>query len=46
MRKEMPASALEMLTIPGLRPDKVLKIYKELGVSSLNELEKAAREQW
>src|SRR5215207_5721026 len=34
MRKEFPASALELLTIPGLRPDKVLKIYKELGISS------------
>ena len=44
MRKEMPSGALEMLSIPGLRPDKVLKIYKELGVSSLNGLEKAARE--
>jgi DNA polymerase (family 10) len=44
MRKEMPADALEMLSIPGLRPDKVLKIYKELGVASLDELEKAAKE--
>src|SRR5438477_4313518 len=26
MRKEIPAGALEMLGIPGLRPDKVLKI--------------------
>src|SRR5438034_7495610 len=26
MRKEMPAGALEMLGIPGLRPDKVMKI--------------------
>jgi DNA polymerase (family X) len=44
MRKEMPADTLEMLSIPGLRPDKVLKIYKELGVASLDELEKAAKE--
>jgi DNA polymerase (family X) len=44
MRKEMPAGALEMLGIPGLRPDKVLKIYKDLGISSLDELEKAAKE--
>jgi DNA polymerase (family 10) len=44
MRKEMPAGALEMLSIPGLRPDKVMKIYKELGISSLDELEKAAKE--
>ena len=33
-----------MLTIPGLRPDKVLKIYKELGISSLDVLEQAAKE--
>src|SRR3954467_14899693 len=44
MRKEIPTGALEMLGIPGLRPDKVLKIYKELGISSLDELEKAAKE--
>src|SRR3954467_1615848 len=43
MRKEIPSSALEMLGIPGLRPDKVLKIYKELGISSVDELEKAAK---
>src|SRR4029078_10478887 len=35
MRKEIPVGALEMLNIPGLRPDKVLKIYNEIGVSSL-----------
>ena len=39
MRKEIPAGALEMLSIPGLRPDKVLKIHNELGISSLDELE-------
>src|SRR5205085_1533489 len=44
MRREMPAGALEMLSIPGLRPDKIMKIYKELGISSLDELEKAAKE--
>ena len=44
MRKEIPSGALEMLSIPGLRPDKVLKIYRELGISSLDELEKAAKE--
>jgi DNA polymerase (family 10) len=43
MRKEIPTGALEMLSIPGLRPDKVLKIYKELGISSVDELEKAAK---
>jgi DNA polymerase (family X) len=44
MRREIPAGVLEMLTIPGLRPDKVLKIYKELGISSLDVLEQAAKE--
>jgi DNA polymerase (family X) len=44
MRKEIPAEALEMLNIPGLRPDKVRKLYKELGISSVEELEQAAKE--
>jgi DNA polymerase (family 10) len=43
MRKEFPAGVLEMLAIPGLRPDKVVKIYKTLGIASLAELEQAAR---
>ena len=43
MRKEVPQGVLELLTIPGLRPDKVLKLHKELGVSSLVELEDAVR---
>ena len=44
MRKEIPAGVLEMLAVPGLRPDKVLKLHKELGIISLAELEQAARE--
>src|SRR5690349_1794571 len=43
MRREVPAGVLEMLSIPGLRPDKVLKLFREIGLSSLAELEKAAR---
>jgi DNA polymerase (family 10) len=43
LRKEVPAGVLEMLAVPGLRPDKVLKIHRDLGVTSLAELEKAAR---
>ena len=43
MRKEMPAGVLEMLAVPSLRPDKVLKIYRDLGVRSLAQLEEAAR---
>jgi DNA polymerase (family X) len=44
MRKEIPGGVLKMLTIPGLRADKVLKLYQELGLTSLEELEEAARE--
>ena len=38
MRAEFPETLLEMLTIPGLRPDKILKLHSELGVSTLDEL--------
>lgn len=44
MRKEIPVGVLEMMTIPGLRPDKALKLYRELGMTSVAELEEAARE--
>src|SRR5688500_4755040 len=44
LREEVPAGVLEMLHVPGLRPDKAMKIHKELGINSLDELETAARE--
>ncbi|WP_439405946.1 helix-hairpin-helix domain-containing protein [Bradyrhizobium sp. DASA03076] len=44
LRKEIPAGVLEMLAIPGLRPEKVLRLYKDLGIGSLSELEAAAKE--
>jgi DNA polymerase (family 10) len=44
MRREIPEGVLEMLSVPGLRPDKVLKLHKQLGIASLAELEGAARE--
>jgi DNA polymerase (family X) len=44
MRREVPDSVLDMLTVPGLRPDEVLKLYRDLGIASLPELEVAARE--
>ena len=43
MRKEIPAGALELLEVPGLRPEKALKLHRELGISSLEELEAAAQ---
>lgn len=44
LRKEVPEGVLEMLTVPGLRPDKVLRLYKDLGIASLAELEAAAKD--
>jgi DNA polymerase (family 10) len=37
-------SVLEMLTIPGLRSEKVLKLHKELGIDTVDELEAAAKQ--
>jgi DNA polymerase (family 10) len=44
MRREIPEGVLEMLSVPGLRPHKVLKLHKQLGIASLAELEAAARD--
>src|SRR5215213_10855956 len=35
MRAEVPASVLEMLSVPGLAPAKVLQIYRQLGIATL-----------
>jgi len=43
MRKDIPTGVLEMLAVPGLRPEKVLKLYRELGIASLSNLEAAAQ---
>jgi DNA polymerase (family X) len=43
MREEVPEGVLELLTVPGLRPDKIVRLHRDLGVSSLAELEQAAR---
>jgi DNA polymerase (family X) len=44
LRKEIPAGVLELLSVPGLRPEKALRLYKDLGIASLAELEAAAKE--
>jgi len=36
LRKEIPESVLEMLAVPGLRPEKVLRLHKDLGITSLS----------
>src|SRR3954465_5153957 len=44
LRKEIPEGVLEMLAVPGLRPEKVLRLYKDLGIASLAEMEAAAKD--
>jgi DNA polymerase (family 10) len=44
MRKEVPAEVLKLLTIPGLRPEKALKLHRELGISFVAELEQSVKE--
>ena len=44
LRKEIPVGVLELLSVPGLRPDKALRLYKDLGITSLAELEAAAKD--
>ncbi|MDF3170439.1 DNA polymerase/3'-5' exonuclease PolX, partial [Mesorhizobium sp. P16.1] len=43
LREEVPAGVMELFAIPGLRPDKILKLHQALGVKSLAELEAAAK---
>ena len=43
LRKEVPDGVLELFAIPGIRPDKILKLHQALGISSLTELEAAAK---
>ncbi len=43
-KKKYPSTLLELLALPGLGPKKVMKLYKELGISSLEELQKALEE--
>ena len=45
LRQEMPEGLLELLRIPGLGLEKIHKLHQELGISSLEELESAAREK-
>jgi DNA polymerase (family 10) len=44
LRKEAPESLIKLMSVPGLRPEKILKLHKELGISSIEELEAAARQ--
>lgn len=41
MRRDIPPGVLDFLSLPGLRPDRAMRLYRELGVTSLPELEAA-----
>ena len=43
MREKAPEGVLEMLRIPGLKADRIRKLHADLGISSVAELEEAAR---
>jgi DNA polymerase (family 10) len=45
LKKKFPASLLELMRIPGLGPKTARKIYEELGISTLDELRRAAEEE-
>lgn len=44
LKKEIPEGLINLLNIPGLGPKKVAAIYKNLGITTLKELQKAANE--
>ncbi len=44
LTKEVPPSLLDLLKIQGLGPKKVAVLYKKLGITTIDELQKAARQ--
>jgi DNA polymerase (family 10) len=44
MRAGVPAEVLEMLAVPGLRPPRVLDLFRKLGIASLDDLDAAGRQ--
>jgi DNA polymerase (family X) len=41
LRKEIPTGALELIAVPGVTPPKAMALYRQLGISSLEELKAA-----
>jgi DNA polymerase (family 10) len=44
LRRDVPKGVLDMLSVPGLKPEKINILHKELGITHLASLEAAARE--
>jgi DNA polymerase (family 10) len=43
LRSDIPAGVLEMLAVPGLKPEQALALFRELGIGSLQDLLHAAQ---
>ena len=41
LREDVPDGVVDLLSIPGLQPEKAMRLYRELGIASLAELEAA-----
>src|SRR6201997_1802919 len=44
LRRDVPEGVIDMLSVPGLKPEKINIIHRELGITDLAALEAAARE--
>ena len=44
VRRDFPVALASLLQVPGLGPGRARAVYQELGISTLDELEQAARE--
>src|SRR3954471_22068381 len=44
LRRDVPEGVLDMLSVPGLKPEKINILHKELGITDLAGLEAAARQ--
>jgi len=45
LKKEVPVNMEELGRVPGLGPKTIMKLYKQLGVKNLKDLEKAAKQK-
>lgn len=43
LKKKIPVNLSELTSVAGVGPKSILKLYKELGIKNVNDLEKAAR---
>src|SRR5687767_7465331 len=44
LKKEVPPTLVELLAVPGLGPKKIQVLHKQLGVTSLADLERALKD--